>query len=385
MPALAGLSMREAAQSEARVVAVDLARVLAILFMVQGHALDVLLNPAYRQGFLFNKWLFLRGLTAPTFFVLSGMSFTIASMRHWQSHLSFSPKFFRRVRRFALFVLLGYLMHWPAKTIYELKGVSTANWQSGLQVDVLQCIGVTLAFLQFLVLVTRTPARFAKVAAACGAAVVLLTPLLWKVEWTLHLPIALGAYLSGRTGSFFPLFPWSAYPFFGVMLGYIYMRRRTTARPIPILPLMGVAAALILLGEFLRVVPITVYQNIDYWKTSPNLYLIRVGDVCLILAILHWLTQKVTVPAGTVRSLAEESLTVYFLHVCVLYGSLWNLGLRDWIGPTLTPLPMLGWIVALLTSMVLFALGWNWLKRAEPNRIQWVRAAIALAVAYSFT
>ena len=90
-----------------RLVLVDLARVLAILFMIQGHTLDVLLAPAYREGVLFDGWLFLRGLTAPVFFILSGVSFTASSMGKWEQYASPSWKVFRRIGRFAFFVGLG--------------------------------------------------------------------------------------------------------------------------------------------------------------------------------------------------------------------------------------------------------------------------------------
>jgi uncharacterized membrane protein len=103
-----GTQMTSSSLQPKRLLAVDLARVVAILFMIQGHALDVLLDPAYREGFLWDKWLYLRGLTAPTFFMLSGFSFMIASSRHWESHIELSRPFFKRIRRFFFFVLLGY-------------------------------------------------------------------------------------------------------------------------------------------------------------------------------------------------------------------------------------------------------------------------------------
>src|SRR5579872_4528514 len=107
---------REKSQSS-RIIAVDLARVLAILFMVQGHTLDVLLLPAARTGFFFDKWLFLRGLTAPMFLTLSGASFAIATLRRWESHTEMTPAFWKRARRFLFFIALGYAMHLPLRSL----------------------------------------------------------------------------------------------------------------------------------------------------------------------------------------------------------------------------------------------------------------------------
>ncbi len=375
----------QTSQSSSRLVYIDFARVLAILFMIQGHAIDVLLAPAYRGGFLYNGWLFLRGLTAPTFFVLSGMSFMIASSRRWDSYLRPSRPLFKRLARFGSFIFLGYLMHLPVKSLQSIPGLGAEGWQSWLQVDVLQCIGVTLICLQLLILLVKTPARLAKVAAGLGAGLILLTPVLWKVAPATHLPLVVTSYFTGSTGSLFPLMPWSGYVLFGIVLGFIQVRGRETLVALPSCPLLAWGSLLVLTGYTLQNLPVTIYQNLDYWRTSPNLFLTRVGLVCLILAGVSALTRKIWLPRREVRSLAEESLTIYFVHICILYGSLWNAGLRQRMGATLSPLLTFEWIALLLISMVLLGWGWNRFKHAEPTHSHFVRAAIALAIAYSFT
>src|ERR1700722_15778783 len=118
---------------QSRLIVVDFARVLAILLMIQGHGLDVLLAPVYRQGAVFQSWLYLRGLTAPMFFTLSGISFALSSMRHWDRYSHFSPTLLRRLRRFAFFILLGYTMHLPVKSFHDFRYLDPAGWQGWLQ------------------------------------------------------------------------------------------------------------------------------------------------------------------------------------------------------------------------------------------------------------
>jgi uncharacterized membrane protein len=380
-----GTRMTSASQPSPRLLAVDLARVLAILFMVQGHALDVLLDPAYRQGFLWDKWLYLRGLTAPTFFMLSGFSFMIATSRHWESHIELSRPFFKRVRRFFFFVLLGYLMHVPFRTVHDVKWIDAAGWQSWFQVDVLQCIGLSLASLQLLVLATRTPKRFAAVVAGVGAFIVLVTPVVWNFATSSLIAPWFGAYFTGFTGSFFPLFPWTAYVFFGAALGYAYSRLSLRPQGFPVLGLAGSGLLLVLLGDGLQALPVQIYRNIDYWRDSPNIFLTKLGLVCLVLSSLIYLTQKIRLPKKPIQALAQESLTIYFVHICILYGSLWNSGLRQKIGSTLAPLPTLGWVWFLLLGMTALGLTWNWFKRAEPKRSYLVQAAIMAAAVYSLS
>jgi uncharacterized membrane protein len=366
--------------ARSRVLEVDIARVLATMFMVQGHTLDVLLAPQLRQGFFYNGWLFLRGLTAPTFLLLAGLSFTLASIKHWDSYLQFSQPFFRRVRRFGIFVVLGYAMHLPVSSFRGLATLDAAGWQSWSQVDVLQCIGGTLIFLQILVLLCKTPKRFAKVALGLCAFVVLAAPIFGVIEWRNGVPLSVASYLNFRTGSLFPLFPWAGYILLGAAMGYgVHLWQQGASWLRGALPLGGL---LLILAGWARLSD-HFYTHVDFWTTSPSLFFLRVGSVCLLLTAISLVTQRIRISGKVIPSLAQESLTIYFIHVSILYGSVWNIGLRQVIGPTLTLLPTLTWIAIMVSSMVLLGLTWHWLKKSNPQTSLVLRSAVAvLAIAY---
>jgi uncharacterized membrane protein len=372
--------------SQARLIVVDCARVIAILFMIQGHTLDVLLAPGYRQGNIFGAWLFLRGLTAPMFFTLSGVSFTLSSLKYWDLYTELSPKFLRRVRRFAFFVLLGYVMHLPVKSFHDFRYMDLAAWQGWLQVDVLQCIGVTLIFLQLLMWVAGSPERFAKLAAGAGAFVVLLAPVSWALHWTKIIPLTAASYLTSQTGSLFPLFPWSGYVLFGSALGYVIVRRNWGVGHLTPKPLLAVGGAMIAAGMLVAVLPFRPYGDIFFWTISPGVFLLKGGSVLVLLTLLSRVLRGVAVPEMAVRSIAQESLLIYFVHVCILYGCIWHDGLRQMIGATLPVLPTVGWIGALVISMLALAWTWNWYKRNEPRTTLVARTAVlALAIVYGLT
>jgi len=139
-----------------RVIFVDLARALAVVLMVAGHASSAFLAAEYQSGPWFDAWTFQRGLTSGLFLMLSGFAFSLATTRHWGSHLRLSRPVFTRVRRFLLFVVLGYGLHLPVLPAAALAAVTDAEWRSFLAVDVLQLIGVTLLALQALVLLLRS-------------------------------------------------------------------------------------------------------------------------------------------------------------------------------------------------------------------------------------
>jgi uncharacterized membrane protein len=369
------------ANAPSRLVLVDVARVVAILFMIQGHALDVLLAPAYREGVIFDVWLFLRGLTAPMFFILSGVSFTVSSMSNWEQYSQPSRKLFRRLGRFAFFVLLGYAMHLPAGSLQEFQYVDAAGWQGWFQVDVLQCIGLALISLQVMVLLARSPARLARWSAIAGGAIIFLTPLVWAVDLTRFLSMPIASYFSSQTGSLFPLFPWAGYVLFGAALGY--QLRQWSAEPGKPVRLLAISGAALGLSGLLLIKPLMLlYSNLDFWKTSPSLFLIRSACVCFLLAFFAYLTARYNVPQRACRAIAQESLLIYFVHVCILYGSIWNLGLRQVMGATLAPLPMLGGIFLLILLMMLLGWMWNTFKRAEPRRSYLLRFAILLLAIY---
>ena len=379
-----GQPTSEPSSSPSRIATVDLARVLAIMLMIQGHTLDVLLAPVYRDGSAFNCWVFLRGLTAPTFLLLAGFSFSLSTMRRWGSYLYLSSSLWRRLRRFGSFILLGYAMHLPGRSLQDFRMLDATGWQSGLQVDVLQCIGLTLIILQFLVLAARSHRRFAMLVIGSAIFVVAVSPMVGATDWSEHIPNSIAPYFNSRTGSLFPLFPWSAYIFAGAGAGCVWVRCHSS-HGLFLARLMSIGGpVLVLTGLLLEYVAVSVYGNADFWKASPGLFLVRVGCVGVLLGIVRYVEPKLRIPSQAIHSLAQQSLVIYFVHVCVLYGSIWNTGMRQWSGATLAPAAALGWALVLLVSMTLLALAWNRAKREEPY-CQWVvvSAMVALTMSYS--
>ncbi len=192
--------------------------------MLYGHTVSALLAPRYQTGTWFDIWVFQRGLTSSLFLLLSGFAFSIATGRHWASHTQFSPAVLKRLRRFSLFVVLGYALHFPVQRFVQLPSATPEQWRSFLAVDVLQLIGVTFIGVQTMVLVARSRRVFAWAAFFLALTAVLVTPLFWGADWARRLPLWLSAYLTPSTGSQFPVFPWAAYVLVGVALGQWYLR-----------------------------------------------------------------------------------------------------------------------------------------------------------------
>jgi len=349
-----------------RVIFVDLARALAVALMVQGHTLEALLDRAYQSAPWYSAWVFQRGLTSCLFLTLSGFTFSVATLRHWKNHTHPSRTMASRIRRFGFFVLLGYALHFPAARFADLSALADDRWRSFLAVNVLQLIGVSLILLQLLVLVCRTPRMFRTAAFAGAALVAVATPWAWATDWSLRLPLWAAAYLSPATGSTFPLTPWAAYVLLGAGLGQVY--QRWGAAHLDLFAnrfLFGAGAVMVVAASTFSRLPFEPFGPTDFWSTSPNQFLLRAGWVLCVLGVIAYFSRRLAHLPHVFGAMAQESLLIYFVHLCIVYGSIWNLGLKSYVGASLSLGRASLVVVAMVACMTLLAWGWNWAKHAH--------------------
>lgn len=367
-----------------RILFVDLARAIAVLLMVQGHTIDALLDPSYRTSLEYNAWLYLRGLTSCTFLFLSGAAFSLTGLRHWDDQRRVSWRSFKRVRRLAFFLALGYFLKFPMGRFVDLPYATDERWRSFFAVDVLQNVAMTLLALQVLIALTRTPRRFAWTCVVLTAVLVGATPLVHEVRWANHVPLVVASYLSFDTGSLFPLFPWAGFTLLGAWFGVTAApwatrdRLRQLAR---VLFLTGAALAIGagLLGELGWV----DYGALDWWRSSPLSFVQRFGSVLLLLSVVAAVGHYVTALTAPLQGLAEESLLVYAVHVALLYGSHWTSGLGPSLGPQ-PPSVVLLWVMVMLVAMTALALAWNNIERLHSNLAMVCRVSAVIALVYPF-
>jgi uncharacterized membrane protein len=360
-----------------RVIFIDLGRFLALVFMLYGHTVSALLAPEYQQGTWFEVWNFQRGLTSSLFLLLSGFAFSIATSRRWGSHQSFSPAVFKRTRRFSLFLLLGYAIHFPVPQFSMLTTLTEEQWRSFTQVDVLQLIGATFLIVQALVFVVKSRRAFTIAVFALAIAVLAFTHPIWVIDWWQILPGWLAAYLSPARGSLFPLFPWATYVLFGAGMGQIYVSwgaARLSSYAIYALFVPGIVLSA--LGWGLAQIEVAPWGP-DAWNFMPIQLAIRIGACLIILAGIAGASQRLKRLPRFFAAVAQETLPIYFVHLMIVYGSIWNSGLAVWYAASLGPMATLACVVFLLASMA--ALGWYWhgLKHARPTLARWTMAGVA--------
>jgi fucose 4-O-acetylase-like acetyltransferase len=171
--------------------------------------------------------------------------------------------------------------------------------------------------------------RSAVVAVGVALAISLATPLVWTSSRLRGLPWPLETYLNGvhtfkePQAWLFPIFPWAGFAFAGLAAGFLLVSdwaRKREARTIALLGAAGLA--LIALARWFDGRPRQVYAVYDFWHTSPNFFLIRVGLLLVILlAVYGWCRWGLALWAfSPMIQLGQTSLLVYWVHIEFVYG-----------------------------------------------------------------
>jgi uncharacterized membrane protein len=307
-------------------------RGLACVLMFQTHCYDSWLSPAARQSKFFMYSQLGGTFPAPLFLFLAGISFSLVTEKLCKKNLLPAQIARATIRRGAeifafglLFRLQEYLIAWGWAPLSDL-----------LRVDILNTIGVSMMLMGivcWLVLSIHrgTQARLALVLAAAGTALLisLLTPPLWTTWRPNWLPWPLESYINGvhNLGTpqawLFPIFPWAAFAFAGLAAGFILQSQWARQREALIFLLVAAAGlAFVEAARWLDAEPRQLYSVYDYWHTSPNFFLIRVGMLLVILtasyAWCRWITREWGF--SPLIQLGQASLLVYWVHIEFVYG-----------------------------------------------------------------
>jgi hypothetical protein len=236
------------------------------------------------------------------------------------------------IRRGAEIFGLGLLFRVQEFTL----GFRWAPWSDLLRVDILNMIGLSmmlmgLACCVVLSLARGPQTRLALVTTAAGITLLisLLTPLLWTTWRPRWLPWPLESYINGvhNLGEpqpwLFPIFPWTAFAFVGLAVGFVLLSDWARNRQAAIFALAGAGGiGLIYLARWLDRRPGQLYAVYDFWHTSPNFFFIRVGLLLMILAAIYAWCRWGAGQWGfsPMIQLGQTSLLVYWVHIEFVYG-----------------------------------------------------------------
>ncbi|MBI1838306.1 MAG: DUF1624 domain-containing protein [Flavobacteriia bacterium] len=312
---------------KSRLIFIDIARSIAILLMLEGHFVDDSLMEVYRDksNSIFYTWEFIRGFTSPIFLTVTGIVFVYLLMGN--NHL----QYFKNIR-----VTKGFK-----------RSIELLFWGYLLQVyafHVLQCIGVgiftilILYGLYKLIKVIPLWIYFFLMGTFIFSTYIYFGTIPEEQYWPTNAPVFIQNMFHGKH-SVFPILPRMGYTMYGAMFGVILYTFKDKVKT------WGFSLITITIGIFLFFFLKEILIYIDYKMGNLTYHIYKLdwlyeclGMVMIVLGSLIIFEILVgEIKPNLFLKMGQNTLTVYILHMVVLYGSLTGLGLNKLFHHSLTP------------------------------------------------
>ncbi|MEN8194278.1 MAG: hypothetical protein ABFS12_15765, partial [Bacteroidota bacterium] len=159
------------------------------------------------------------------------------------------------------------------------------------------------------------------------------------------------AYFTFERGSIFPLFPFLQYVFIGAIIGSLIRKYPNLYRKKTSIILVSLAGLLLVAGSQM-IFFITSDDTINYYSQS----LVRIGAVLILNSMFALISIWLVSFPKPLMSLAKNSLVIYIIHIVILYGSPWSLGLYHLIGKSFSIFLTILSTLIMITLMTLISL-----------------------------
>lgn len=318
-----------------RIPSLDIARLIAMLMMAQGHTIYCLLdtNIINSGRWYWELWTFLRGITAPVFLMVSGAVHIFANKRDENGKIKLTT-IKRRFRTCGILLFVGYLLQLPANNLFDLPFLTIENWYSLFKVNVLQMFSVSIALLTILYIITRKNSTLAIITFILGNIIIFTSPIILTIDWFNILPLPIAPFLSMKHGTIFPVFPFTAYLLFGTTIGYFIQRQPAEKRTFFIATRLFIFGILYIgIGYLYKYIVsyngLAADSYIRLSTISPLLTIIRVGLAALAISISAWIClffEKLKNPKwwikleNTIGMFSKRALFIYVIHLLIIYG-----------------------------------------------------------------
>ena len=302
--------------------------------MLQGHFIDTLLESSYRNlnSEIYKVWSFFRGITAPTFFTISGLIFSYLLLKSTEKGKE-NTRLKKGIIRGLYLIAIGYFIR-----------ISFPNWFSGIisssfyAVDVLHCIGLSLIVTVCIFFVcNKKTLLFSIIMLLMGIFIFVLEPLYRSLDIA-DVPLFIHNYISKKNGSVFRIIPWYGYTSFGSFIAtlFYWTLHKKHFKIITISSFICIGFILILYSSNLLLMGYNI-TKIEVLKDAANYnYLFtRLGNVCIYFAIFYGLERYLKPPL--LLKIGQKTLSIYVIHFIIIYGSITGFGLNTLIGKTLSP------------------------------------------------
>ncbi|WP_431134529.1 heparan-alpha-glucosaminide N-acetyltransferase domain-containing protein [Psychroserpens mesophilus] len=317
-----------------RLFFIDAVRAFAILMMLQGHFIDTLLNPIYRDesNLAYQIWSYFRGITAPTFFTISGLVFLYLLLRA-KDKGNDDSRIKKGLYRSFLLIVVGYALR-----------IDIFGWLHGefsnyvFVVDVLQCIGLSLIMLIGCYVLLRKQLRLLSLLLLVLGCFCFLTEPLYRNLDLSHTPKLFANYMTKRNGSIFTILPWFGFTAFGGFLATVFFSHvhKNRFRLITVISFFVFGSLLIEYSSWF-LMKLYYWTDIEVLKSSAyyNYLFTRFGNVLLLFGVFY--AAEPFLKGSLIGKIGQKTLSIYVIHFIIIFGSFTGIGLKRFYYQSLYP------------------------------------------------
>lgn len=159
--------------------------------------------------------------------------------------------------------------------------------------------------------------------------------------------------------SVFPIVPWLAFTLYGGMVGALLNRNQQRIKK-TWFPLTFIGLGLILnlfgwsmfkaIDSFSKM--IHFHDDLDFVQ---NAWLYgRIGQVLIVLGVLMFIEKYFHIKDSLFIKVGQNTLSIYIVHVAILYGGIFGIGLKDLYAKSLSPFQAILGAIIFIASFVIF-------------------------------
>jgi uncharacterized membrane protein len=300
-----------------RLAYIDWARGIAVLLMIEAHAVDAWTNAAARRSAAYQDAIVLGGFAAPLFLWLAGLGVVLAATATRRRGGSRREATAAVCRRGLEIFVLAFLFRLQAFVVSPGGHPITL-----FRVDILNIMGPAMVAAGLVWALAEPPLILAACYGALTAGVAMATPVVRTLGALDRLPMWMQWYIR-PAGEYttFTAFPWAGFVFAGAAVGVALCAvRASRARVHAALAIIGLT--LVWIGFYTASLP-SIYRESSFWNSSPTYFAIRVGVITTAFAGLYGferLASRYGLAFPGLELFGRRSLFVYWIHVELVYG-----------------------------------------------------------------
>ncbi len=374
--------MEIATEKPKRYVFIDVLRGLSILWMIEAHLTDVILDVDFRHTDFFHYINISNGFVAAIFLFCAGASFYLSTSRKFDDYKHFRKPLWVYLKRLGFILAIGYALNLPRFSIFQISHLPYDTILRFFECNILQAIVYSsiLALVIFLILPKLKYLKY--ISLIIALAIFYGTSFVWALDPFKYMNIFFAPMFAEWPVSHFPLFPWMRHFFAGLAITSFFMEAKDKQRTSKTLVI--ISSILIIITLIIKNSNILYYPYVmSWWDTSPGHFIFRASVVVLLFGSLYLAENLYREKwySNPLALMGRESLFFYVANVILIYGSVGNIGFQQIFHSRVQPIPAL--IIYIIFTVVLYYIGIVWFKTKSEKPLLAKKVLYSLGVLFA--